>query len=240
MPYASIQAIREGAGLLSLVNNETPVGEIDGSNLLFTVVHRPIVDGNYDDIVDKNDVQVFVNGTAVVVSDVDAASGTITLAVAPVANDDVVVDYQFSQITDDYVEQKQTEADSWVNMKISSYISCPLKDPVPGVITSAAELYAAGLILTRDWGSRVDSELTSKDGFNKIKTARELLADYIQGLKDAQKRAGNYNGGTNSVSATSDHGVFPRHEHELGGHHDGPFGPTDDEGFMRRDSGLDY
>lgn len=232
-PYASIQAIREGAGLLSFVNNETPTGDTDGSNTVFTVVRRPIVDGNYDDVVGVEDVQAFVDGTAVEVSNVDAAAGTITLAVAPGNNTQVTVDYQFSPISDEYVTQKQDEANSWVNLKISSYVACPLKAPIPGIITSAAEMYAAGLILTKDWGNRVDSELTSKDGAAKIKMARDLLADYIQGLKDAQKNKGNHNGNTNSISATSDHDVFSRHEHELG--HHGQFDHTDDDGFMRRE-----
>lgn len=231
MPYASIQAIREGAGLLNRVNNETPTGAINGSNRDFVVGRRPIVDGNYDDVVGKEDVQAFVNDAPVVVSNVDAASGKITLAVAPATNDDVTVDYQFSPITDEYTETKQVEADSWVNMKIQGYIAVPLDD-VPGIITSAAEMYAAGLILTRDWGSRVDSELTSKDGFNKIKQARALLDDYIQGLKDARIRKASYNGSENSVSTASDHDVFSRHEHELG-HNRGDH--TDDEYFMRRD-----
>lgn len=232
MSYASIQAIREGAGLLNRVNNETPTGATNGTNRDFVVGRRPIVDGNYDDVVGTEDVQAFVNDEPVVVSNVDAASGKITLAVAPAADDSVTVDYQFSPITDEYTETKQVEADSWVNMKIQGYIAVPLKDPVPGIITSAAEMYAAGLILTRDWGSRVDSELTSKDGFNKIKQARALLDDYIQGLKDAKMRSGNFTG-DNSVSTASDHDVFSRHEHELG--HNGFGDHTDDEFFMRRD-----
>lgn len=230
MSYASIQAIREGAGLLNRVNNETPAGAINGSNRDFVVVRRPIVDGNYDDVVGKEDVQVFVDEIPVAVTAVDAASGKITLAVAPANDTSVTVDYQFSPITDEYTQTKQVEADSWIDLKIGGYIGVPLQD-VPGIITTAAEMYAAGLILTRDWGSRVDSELTSKDGFNKIKQARDLVADYIQGLKDAKLKKHEKDGTQNDVATAGDHDIFNRHEHELGREFGGP---TDDEFFMRR------
>jgi hypothetical protein len=228
--YASIQAIREGAGLSNRSENEKLSGTVDGSNAVFTVRRRPIVDTNYDDTVGPEDVKAYVDGVSVEVTNVDAAAGTIELAVAP-ASGVVTADYRFSPISDEYVQTKQLEANSWVDLKIKGYIAVPLQDPIPGIITTAAEMYAAGLILTRDWGSRVDSELTSKDGFNKIKQARELINDYIQGLKDEREKKGSSN--NNSVSAMSDGDVFSRTEiPEL----DAERGdPTDDNWFMRRD-----
>ncbi len=229
--YASIQAIRESAGLSNRQENETPVGVINGANKSFNVKRRPIVDTNYDDVVGPEDVHAFVDDVPVVVESVIAAEGTIVLAGAPGAGSRVTVDYSFSPLADEYVVTKQLEANDWVNMKIKGMITVPLKDPIPGIITTAAEMYAAGIILTRDWGSRVDSELTSKDGFNKIKQARELIADYLQGLKDERDRVADKDGSNSTVSTLSDGDVFGRVYDEdssvRGGH-------TDDDFFMRR------
>lgn len=238
MSYAGIQAIREGCGLLKRVNNEKPKGVVDGSNHVFVVARRPIVDSNNDDVVDESDVTVFVDGVPVTVNDVNPTTGAITLATAPPSGI-VTADYCYSPLTDDYVAGKQDEADSWVDLKIKAYAKVPL-NPVPGIIATTAELYAAGLILTRDWGSRTDSEQTSKDGFAKIKQARDLIADYIQGLKEDNATKKDISGGA-LVSATGDRDVFSRHERELIDHpHDGPYSNTDDEGFNRRRDGFDF
>ena len=222
MSYATVQAIRESAGLLSRSENETPNGTVDGSNKSFTVKRRPIVDSDYDDDVTVADIQARVNGSAVVVDSVDAASGTFVLHVAPTNGQKVTVDYRFSPLTDDYVGGKQQEADSWVDMKIRPYVSLPL-NPIPGILSTVAEMYAAGLILTKDWGNRNDTELTSKDGFTKLKTARELLADYLQGIED-EKKAQNTNGqGTASVITDAD--PFRR---------SGFTSPADEEDFFMR------
>ena len=230
MPYASIQAIREGAGLLYRAVNEKAIGAVDGSNQVYTTKRRPIVDGNYDDEVGPEDVHVYVNGTAVAVGEVVAEEGKITLAAAPAVNDKVTIDYCHSPVTDEYVEGKQTESDNWIDMKIKGSVSVPLKEPIPGVIVTAAEMYAAGLILTRDWGNRVDSELSSKDGFAKIRQARELVADYLQGVKDDKERQNNGSGGYGvSVGGVQDvfGNCYDEDRPEVGG-------PTDDEFFMRR------
>lgn len=222
MSYASVQAIRESAGLLSRSENETPSGTIDGSNKSFTVKRRPIVDSDYDDDVTVADVQARVNGSAVVVTSVDAKTGVFVLETAPTAGQKVTVDYRFSPLTDDYVGGKQQEADSWVDMKIKPYVSLPL-NPVPGIISTVAEMYAAGLILTKDWGSRNDTELTSKDGNNKLKTARELLADYLLGIENEKKALNT--AGQGSASVLTDADPFRR---------TGFSSPADEEDFFMR------
>ncbi len=231
MSYASIQAIREGAGLLSRVNNEKPKGAVDGTNRDFVVARRPLVDSNYDDVVDEDDVNAFVDGIPVEVSEVNPTNGSIKLATAPTAGQIVTIDYFHSPITDDYTGGKQDEADSWIDLKIKGYVKVPL-NPVPGIIATAAEMYAAGLILTRDWGARVDTEQTSKDGFAKIKQARDLIADYIQGLKDDKATTGDSDGSTGSASVITDADVFDRVESEMGSLPTGD--NTDDDYFMRR------
>jgi hypothetical protein len=214
VPYASVQAIREGAGLLSRSENETPAGAINGSNKDFTVKRRPIVDGNDDGTVDASDVQAYVNGVSVTVSGVNATTGVITLQSAPANGTQVTVTYHFSPLSDSYVEAKADQASSWIDGKIKrAKLDKPPTLPlntVPGVITSAAELYAAGLILTRDWGGRADTEQTSKDGFAKIRLARELVDDYIAGLEAEENNVETDASDRRQMSAVSDGDIFDR------------------------------
>lgn len=224
MSYTCIQAIREGAGLLNYVKNETPAGTINGSNKDFIVVRRPIVDGNYDDVVDIQDVNVYVDRVLVDVAAVDSTAGKITLVTAPATGTKVTVDYQFSPISDKYVEGKQTEAESWINTKLRPYTTVPLTKPIPGTINTIAELYAAGLILTRDWGNRVDTEQTSKDGAAKIKMARELLNDHITGLQYDNESTSTKDTGTATMLTDAD--PFQRASYDSD--------CTEDDLFMRR------
>lgn len=77
----------------------------------------------------------------------------------------------------------------------------------------------------------MDSELTSKDGFNKIKQARDLIADYIQGLKDDNATKGDANGKNSGATVITDQDVFGRcYEEDTAPRG----GSTDDDFFMRR------
>lgn len=232
MPYASLQAIREGAGLQSRVENGELSGDADGTNKVFVTERRPVVDRNNDDVVGTEDVTVYVNDLPVTVSDVNEKTGEITLAAAPVANAVVTADYCFSVLSDDEAQAKQAEADNWVDTKLSGTIAVPITGNVPGLISTAARMYAAGLILTEDSGSRADTELTSKDGFAKLKAARELIADYIAGVIAKRKATGNSTGGSNAISTTSDEDIFNRDSDDIPELSTGF--TTDDEYFMRR------
>ena len=209
MPYATVTAIRESAGLLRHVENETPAGDVDGANKLFTAKRRPFVDYDGDDNVTDMDVRAYVDDTAVDVASVDAQSGQIRLSSAPAVGKRVTIDYYFSPIETEYVQGKETEAEDWVNTKIKKVMTTPLRGSVPGIISTATELYAAGLILLRDYGSRSDTELTSKDGSEKIKHARQLLEDYVQGVVDEAK-AKIANGNAASATSVGDRDVFSR------------------------------
>lgn len=212
MSYASVQSIRESAGLLSKAENETPAGSANGTNKVFTTKRRPIVDSNNDDEVTIEDVSLFVNGASVPVASIDKDTGTVNAVTAPVNGAKVTIDYHFSPISDEYVEGKQEEADDWVDTKIRTAGILPAPnlplEPIPGVISTIAELYAAGIILTRDQGSRYDGEQTSRDGFSKIKQARELMEDFLDGLR-AENQTDN-NAAYNTVSIITDANVFAR------------------------------
>lgn len=206
MAYATIQAIREAAGLQSRIENETPAGPVDGTNRVFVVKRKPIADANYDEVVDAEDVQVMAAGVTVEVESVNADTGEITLKTAPGVNVPVRVFYQFSPLTTQYVEGKQEEADSWVDMKVGGSVEVPIL-PAPAVISTAAELYAAGVILYKDWGNRSNTEYTTKDGDLKISQARKLIEEYLASLK--QQRQAN-SSSSQSVSAVTDPNVFSR------------------------------
>lgn len=206
MAYATIQAIREAAGLQSRIENETPAGPVDGTNRVFVVKRKPIADANYDEVVDAEDVQVMAAGVTVEVESVNADTGEITLKTAPGVSVPVRVFYHFSPLTTQYVEGKQEEADSWVDMKVGGSVEVPIL-PAPAVISTAAELYAAGVILYKDWGNRSNTEYTTKDGDLKISQARKLIEEYLASLK--QQRQAN-SSSSQAVSAVTDPNVFSR------------------------------
>lgn len=207
MAYATIQAIREAAGLQSRIENETPAGPVDGTNRVFVVKRKPIADATYDEVVNAEDVRATVNGAPAPIDSIDPDAGTITLKTAPTAGQKVLVFYHFSSITTQYVEGKQEEADSWVDMKLSAVnIETPLL-PAPAVISTAAELYAAGIILYKDWGNRSNTEYTTKDGELKIAQARKLIDEYLASQKSQRQ---NQSSASQSVSGVSDGDVFSR------------------------------
>lgn len=77
-------------------------------------------------------------------------------------------------ITDQFVYSKLLAAQSEVNasLSIAGYV-LPLTS-VPELVKQITELLAAGYVLIRDYGA--EHESTNKDGFSKIKMAREMLA----------------------------------------------------------------
>lgn len=227
MAYATTQAIREAAGLQSRIENETPTGPVDGTNRAFAVKRKPIVDATYDEVVNADDIIVTVNGTAVQLTHIDGPSGTFSTALAPPAGAVVRVTYHFSPLTQAYMNGKQEEADSWVNMKLTACnITVPLS-PTPAIISTVAELYASGVILYKDWGNRSNTEYTTKDGEMKISQARKLLDEYCASNKTQLQSTIN---AQSAVAAASDPDVFPRQ------HMDGSRPPheLDDDWFWNR------
>lgn len=230
MSYATLSAIRNGAGLLSRVKNETLSGVTDGSNVHYFTTKRPLAGSTDSDAVVVSDVVAFVDGSAVAVSAVDAKTGKITLTVAPASNTRVTLDYQFCVMTADELREFQCQADDWIDSGLKKVSATPLKGK-PGTLATAAKLYASGLILIDDHGSSVDTDLTSKDGYKKITLAKKILADYIQGVLDDRDR-NNTGGNSDTVSALGIEDVFSRDIADSGDLIGGV--STDDEFFMRR------
>lgn len=194
--YATRQAIRKESGRQHRVSAERPSGVLDGSNKDFYVAKKYIVDRNNDDLLTIADVVAYVDGAAVTTTAVDGNTGKIALTVAPSSAQIVTVDYQFSELADTDIDEVRDEAESWLTGRVKGYLtvadfvgSAPGADPFvasnyPKVFSTIIKLYAAALILIRDYGSGADTDLTSKDGYKKLSLAKSLLSDWISEINE--------------------------------------------------------
>lgn len=174
MAYESRQAILEEAGLSQVVTAETPSGLVNGTNTVFTVNHIPLTDMNYDDVIDVNDVLVFVNSTIVSVSSINVDTGQVTLTAAPATGTAVTITYRYSSVTDGRVQQVQEEAANLVDDRLLN-IDHPATS---ATIRKIVRYYAAGMLLARDYGFQNDTQQTSKDGYKKMEMAEAWLESY--------------------------------------------------------------
>lgn len=194
--YESLQAILQEAGMSHPVLAETPYGNADGSNKAFTTQHKPLSDSNHDDEVTADDVLVLVNGSPAEIDEIDAAHGVIELVSAPEDGAIVTIEYRYSAISLLEATRLREEAQQWLDdiMKragdcapYTSYDALSQdsdKQPHP-TVRAITRMYAAALLLTRDYGFNQDTELTSKDGFKKLElingTSKEegMIARFI-------------------------------------------------------------
>jgi len=234
--YATRQAIRKESGRQHRKSAERPSGMVDGTNKDFYVAKKFVVDRNDDDVLAPSDVVAYVDGVAVEVTAVNADNGKISLAVAPTGSQVVTVDYQFSELSDADINEVRLEAESWLTSRVTNYIdvtifegSYPGVEPIvvanyPKVFSTIVKLYAAALILIRDYGSGADTDLTSKDGYKKLGVAKSMLSDWLaEFIEDGGE-------GTRAPKATvrTDGNIFHRNR-ELGESH-----PSKDDEFMRK------
>lgn len=188
MSYTSLQAIREMAGVQNQAVKEVPTGAANGSNQDFYCERLPLVDTQYQENggLQTSDVIGYVNGVVSAVSAVVAATGKVTFTTAPANGADIEISFAYSSVTDTRVQQVRSEAESWVNSKLEGIVeysgygfgSCPQ------VLATIVDLYAAGLILIRDYGSSADTDLSSKDGYKKLETAQKMLKEYVADISD--------------------------------------------------------
>lgn len=204
VPYITRQDVREEAGFQHVEENGSLTGILDGTNKTFMTEHKPIVDRNYDGVTNAEDVTVYVDGAPAPVNIIDFDNGVIELVDAPSAESTPVIHYHHSQLQDRYVDSLIAQATGIVHRALKSNgIVTPFdtdndthKDYYPS-IQMIVKLYAAGLALTRDYGSSADTEETSKDGYKKMKTAKEELTSLLTDLLDDPLIPNNQaNGGT--------------------------------------------
>lgn len=213
-PYTTLQDIYQEAGLAIAAYGENAIGEVDGTNKVFTVHNKPLVDMNSDDEVTKDDVQMYVNGTPVVVESVNALFGNITLAVAPAAEAVVTVDYRYSSTDMDYVAKLRAEAEQVVNSRMKFVDSCvPYgegDEDVPATVRNLTRQFAAAWLLIREYGFNQDIEGTSKDGYKRLETVKASLEEYAAlGGNCGSDGDGGVAGGAGALAASSDGDLFP-------------------------------
>lgn len=220
--YVTKQAILEEAGFSQPQLSEVLSGVADGANKVFSTIHKPLADTNYDDVVDTYDVTLYVNGTPVSIANVDADNGIITAAAAPASNATVTADYRYSPVLDAYVEQVREEAEDYIANNMAPVDALPYTK-IPPTIRKIARVYAAGMLLAKEYGFNRDAEGMPKDGQARIKQAEAWLDAYIAtggstGISDVSAAA---------VTVTSDAGLFSEYDQTTGTY------SSPDELFMR-------
>ncbi len=211
--YALLQSILEEAGFSHPVFGEIPSGVVDGNNKIFTVCSKPLTDTDYSDVVDESDVRVYVNGVPLEnsdIDDIDVQFGIITLKVAPTANAIVTVDYRYSAVSMQFADEVRQEAQGWINMKMRKYDVVPYGpayEDVPAIIRNICRLWAASSLLLRDYGFNNDTELTSKDGAEKLKAVKTLITE-LQEDGGAVSNGGAVSEEAQAVESISDGNLF--------------------------------
>lgn len=220
MTYLTRQSVREEAGFQE-VDTEALAGVVDGNNASFAVSRTPIVDNTNDDVLGIADVLVRVNGVPVPVSSVDGPSGLIVLASAPAAptegeSVEVTAQYASSPLPDSYIDELISEAEAIVNAGLKKFTTVPLSPEDTNYPTARriAKLYAGGFALIRDYGKNTDTEETSKDGYEKLKTAKNLLEQLIGTVSE---NGGGSGTGGSAVTVSEGH-IFNRDHTDRSSH----------------------
>lgn len=186
--YTSLQAIREMAGVQNLNVKEIPTGAVNSSNKKYYVYNLPPVDTRYQENGGwtTSDVIAYVDGVVVTVATVTVASGEVELSSAPATSSSVEITYTHSSVSDTRVSEARDEAQSWINSRLEGIVDYTSWDYTtrPALLKTITDLYAGGLILIRDYGSSADTDLSSKDGYKKLKQAEEMLAQYVKDVSD--------------------------------------------------------
>jgi hypothetical protein len=204
--YTSTTDILKEAGFYHNQQGDKLVGATDGVNKTFFATYKNIQGG-------VGGVTVLVNDVKVDVANVGSLSGQITLAVAPPINAIVLADYYYSAVDTDFVTKIRAEAQAYIDSFMKGYDPCSpySSGNVPEVIQQVCRLYAAGLLLARDYGFNSDTELTSKDGYKKMAFAKETLNDFREagGLCGGDSED-EVDGGISSAAAGSEGDYFKR------------------------------
>jgi len=118
--------------------------------------------------------------------------------------------YAFSPLTDATMDVYRTRASRVAERRVRNFYDFTkmTRDNVPAEWGNMVMLYGAGLILIRDYGSSVDTDGSSKDGYKKLGLARALMTEY---LTDQKRRSHSYYPET--VSSRNDGDIFPRDTH---------------------------
>lgn len=215
--FETITNIRKDAGLFRAVEStsgggrKTITGEVNGTNVDFYVPDVPIVDENNDDVVDKADVKAYVDGVQATIAEINAESGKITLETAPPENAVLVIRYVTSPATDSYITKMRDNVENWLVGYAKKYYDTTKAlagGLFPDEWANITRIRTAGYIQIQEWGTNVDTDGTSKDGYKKLEQSKSDLDDWIDSIKGSDDPdVKNPNSGSVRVS---DRNVFSR------------------------------
>lgn len=174
--YETIQAILEEAGLYH--REKIELNDIDSQIILLD--DRIFADTNYDDVIDKDDIVVLVDGIPAEILEVDIKSSMITLDKKVSSGQIVKVKYAYSPIEQEFVEKVRDEAITEIMAK--NPCQSVFNDKYKPVLRYIVRLLSAGKLLIRDYGFNEDIDGTSKDGYKKIELASQKLDELIASI----------------------------------------------------------
>lgn len=186
MSYLNRQSVREESGFQD-VQTEAMAGAVDGSNQTFAVSHRPFVDRNYDDEVTSSDFVVMFDGVPTTIDSFEKDLGTVVTHTAPTEGVEVSIEYASSALPDAYIDELIIEAEAIVNSSLKKFTTVPLSsEDIDNFATARriALFYASGFALIRDYGKNTDDQESAKDGYAKLKQAKEMLEGLIETITD--------------------------------------------------------
>jgi len=186
MSYLNRQSVREESGFQD-VETEPMAGTVDGANQTFASRLRPFVDRNYDNEVTSSDFVVMFDGVPQIIDSFDKNLGTVITHTAPAEGVEVTIEYASSALPDEYIDKLITEAEGIVNSSLKKYIAVPLSaEDIDNysIATRIALFYASGFALIRDYGKNTDDQESAKDGYAKLKQAKEMLEDLMNSIQD--------------------------------------------------------
>lgn len=177
--YTTLQSIRESGGFQFKVEGSPLTGTCNGSNKTFYVPSsdKPLVDTNYSDTVTTADIVVYDDGVAVAVTSVNSSTGEIVLTAAPASSSIMTIDYSWSNLSDGYISEWRSKADSEIDGYLADRYARPLAE-VPDLISSLSTELSASMIIMSNYalsGGRGD------EGLKRAKEARATLLRISKG-----------------------------------------------------------
>lgn len=168
--FESIQAILEEAGLYHRQDLDLARMEENGSIILND---SPLADRNYNDIIDAEDVAVFVDGERAELAGVDDENGVVRLMKKPENFENIRVKYAYSSVNKEFVKKVRGE----VIAELESVLDADLMSEHEEEVRWIVRIYSAGKLLIRDYGFNQDFENGSKDGYKKIELAKTRIEE---------------------------------------------------------------
>lgn len=205
--YVTVKAVLQEAGLWSQQVGEILDGTVNGTNAVFTTTYKPLVQRTDGEEVAVADVAAYVNGSPVTVASLNATTGALTLASAPANGTTVTGDYASSAVSQSDVAGVIAEAADAIDLELTGVTTVPFST-VPATVRKIARFYAAGLLMSREYGLESITEESNKEGKRKLEQAEEWLTAYRARLVINTSDTGNYD----TPRSTPDKRIFEEYD----------------------------